>query len=94
MQEVKLLWLPSHVRMGTGLTCVLSADILANFLRIYPCPFGIDVYLKVLGDCVDEVAEVWPHLDHNQIFPALLARPAVHLRNQVELLQREDGGKI
>lgn len=94
MQEVKLLWLPSHVRMRTWLTCILRADILAYFLRIYPRPFGINVYLKVLGDCVDEVAEVWPHFDHNQIFPALLARPTVHLRNQVELLQREHGGEI
>lgn len=40
------------------------------------------------------MAKVGPHFDHNQVLSALIARPAVHLRNQVEILEGEDCGKI
>lgn len=80
--------------MRAGLTGVLRADVLADLLRVYPRSFGVDVYLEVLGDRVDEVAEVGPHLYHYQVLPALLARTAVHLRNQVELLEGQHGGQV
>ena len=80
--------------MRTWLSGVLGADVLAYLLCINPRAFGVNVYLKVLGDSVYEVSEVGPHFDHNQILLCLFARPAVHLRNQVELLECEDSGKV
>lgn len=80
--------------MRAWLSGVLRADVLAYFLGINPRALCVNVYLKVLGDSVNEVPEVGPHFDHNQILLCLLARPAVHLRNQVELLECEDSGKV
>lgn len=62
---MKLFGLPSQVRMRTRFSGVLRTDILAYFLRVNSCALGVDVNLIVLGDCVDEVAEVGPHLYHN-----------------------------
>lgn len=80
--------------MRTCLSCILRTDVLAYFLRVDPRSLCVDVYLEIFGDCVDEMPEIWPHFDHNQVLPALIARPAVHLRNQVEVLEAEYGGKF
>jgi len=53
--------------MDEFLPRVLCPNVLTNFLSVDAGSLGVDVYLVVLGDDVEEVLEIGSHLDDDQI---------------------------
>lgn len=92
LEEEKSLGLPGEIGMGALLSSVLGADVLADFLSIYPRAFGVDVDLIQLGDDVQEVSEIGTHLDHNQVsFTFILQlEGAIYFGYEIEIFERKD----
>lgn len=67
LQEQQWFRIPGAKGMDEFLPRVLCPNVLANFLSVDAGSLGVDVYLVVFGDDVEEVLEVGPHLDDDQI---------------------------
>lgn len=76
--------------MSALLPCILCSDVFTNFLCIYSCAFGVDIYFVEFGDDIDEVLEVWSHFDHNQVFLTIILHLAFYFGNEVEVLQGQN----
>lgn len=67
LQEQQWFRIPSAKGMDEFFPRVLCPNVLANLLSVDAGSLGVDVYLVVLGDDVEKVLEVGPHLHDDQI---------------------------